>query len=287
MGVRAPATMTDVDMANLLVDVTRRLTSARRLDVGDRGSNLRRWTRSSLLHSRARRATCSPACRSRDLPGRVRAARGRRDVRRRRLGGQGPDEVDPASARCPCPSSPPTRPTSRSWRPRSTSTPSGPRSSSPSPRSGSSTVSARSRSGGRATPSTTTSSDRTPPGVVLRVGSAVRNWRPGDKVTVHCNYVDDQDPTRPRRLDARGQPAHLGVRDELRRARRHRRREGQPAHAEARAPHLGGGGGQRPVQLHGLPDARLAQRRAGHPGRQACSSGGRPAASAASPSSTC
>jgi crotonyl-CoA reductase len=32
-------------------------------------------------------------------------------------------------------------------------------------------------------------------GVVLRVGSAVRRWRPGDRVTVHCNYVDDQDPS--------------------------------------------------------------------------------------------
>jgi crotonyl-CoA reductase len=32
-------------------------------------------------------------------------------------------------------------------------------------------------------------------GVVLRVGSAVRLWKPGDRVTVHCNYVDDQDPT--------------------------------------------------------------------------------------------
>ncbi len=32
-------------------------------------------------------------------------------------------------------------------------------------------------------------------GVVLRVGSAVRKWRPGDRVTVHCNYVDDQDPS--------------------------------------------------------------------------------------------
>ena len=32
-------------------------------------------------------------------------------------------------------------------------------------------------------------------GTVLRVGSAVRSWRPGDKVTVHCNYVDDQDPS--------------------------------------------------------------------------------------------
>ena len=32
-------------------------------------------------------------------------------------------------------------------------------------------------------------------GVVLRIGSAVRNWKPGDKVTVQCNYVDDQDPS--------------------------------------------------------------------------------------------
>ena len=32
-------------------------------------------------------------------------------------------------------------------------------------------------------------------GVVLRTGSAVRNWKPGDRVTVHCNSVDDQDPT--------------------------------------------------------------------------------------------
>jgi crotonyl-CoA reductase len=32
-------------------------------------------------------------------------------------------------------------------------------------------------------------------GVILRVGSAVRNWSPGDRVTLHCNYVDDQDPS--------------------------------------------------------------------------------------------
>jgi crotonyl-CoA reductase len=31
--------------------------------------------------------------------------------------------------------------------------------------------------------------------VVIRVGSAVRNWKPGDRVTVHCNYLDDQDPS--------------------------------------------------------------------------------------------
>ena len=32
-------------------------------------------------------------------------------------------------------------------------------------------------------------------GVIVRTGSAVRNWKIGDEVTVHCNYVDDQDPT--------------------------------------------------------------------------------------------
>jgi crotonyl-CoA reductase len=32
-------------------------------------------------------------------------------------------------------------------------------------------------------------------GVVLRTGSAVRNWKPGDEVTVHCLHVDDQDPS--------------------------------------------------------------------------------------------
>jgi crotonyl-CoA reductase len=32
-------------------------------------------------------------------------------------------------------------------------------------------------------------------GVVVKVGSAVRNWKVGDKVTIHCNHVDDQDPS--------------------------------------------------------------------------------------------
>jgi len=32
-------------------------------------------------------------------------------------------------------------------------------------------------------------------GVVLRVGNAVRNWQPGDRITIHCNHVDDQDPS--------------------------------------------------------------------------------------------
>ena len=32
-------------------------------------------------------------------------------------------------------------------------------------------------------------------GVVVRVGSAVRSWKIGDEITVHCNYLDDQDPS--------------------------------------------------------------------------------------------
>jgi crotonyl-CoA reductase len=32
-------------------------------------------------------------------------------------------------------------------------------------------------------------------GVILRTGSLVRNWKVGDEVTVHCNHVDDQDPS--------------------------------------------------------------------------------------------
>ena len=55
-------------------------------------------------------------------------------------------------------------------------------------------ASARRATGASATTRTSTSSAPTPPGVVLRVGSAVRNWKPGDRVTVHCNHVDDQDP---------------------------------------------------------------------------------------------
>ncbi len=32
-------------------------------------------------------------------------------------------------------------------------------------------------------------------GVVLRAGPAVDNFKPGDRVVIHCNYVDDQDPS--------------------------------------------------------------------------------------------
>ena len=61
-------------------------------------------------------------------------------------------------------------------------------------------------------PRRTSASSAPASGVVLGVGSAVRNWKPGDRVVVHCNYVDDQDPLQPRRLDAGRQPAHLELR---------------------------------------------------------------------------
>ena len=77
---------------------------------------------------------------------------------------------------------------------------------------------------------------------MLRVGSAVRNWKPGDRVTVHCNYVDDQDPSAhddsmlATNQRIWGFETNFGGLADL------ARREGQPAHAEARPPHVGGGG---------------------------------------------
>ena len=53
--------------------------------------------------------------------------------------------------------------------------------------------SARSRCGAPAMRRTSTWSGPAS-GVVVQVGSAVRNWKPGDRVVVHCNFVD-QDPS--------------------------------------------------------------------------------------------
>ena len=75
-------------------------------------------------------------------------------------------------------------------------------------------------------------------------------------------------PRRPQRHDARPRAADLGLRDQLRRARRRRAGQGQPADAQARAPHLGGGRLPRPGQLHGLPPAGLQERRRHEAGRQ-------------------
>ena len=87
-----------------------------------------------------------------------------------------------------------------------------------------------------------------------------------------------REPRRAQRHDDGPRAAHLGLRDELRRSRRAGSGQVQPAHADARAPHLGGGRGPRPGQLHGLPPARLAQRRGHEAGRHRADLGrlGRP-----------
>ena len=105
-------------------------------------------------------------------------------------------------------------------------------------------------------------------GVVLRVGSAVRNWRPGDRVTIHCNSVDDQDPSSHDDSMLASNQRIWGFETNFRRPRRAHPREGQPADAQADAPDLGGGGGQCPVQLDELPDAGRRARRPDEAGRR-------------------
>ena len=124
-------------------------------------------------------------------------------------------------------------------------------------------------------------------GVVLRTGSAVRNWKPGDKVTVHCNYVDDQDPSAhddsmlATNQRIWGFETNFGGLADLAVVKANQLMP-KPA-----PPELGGGGRQRAVQLDRLPDARLATTAPPmHQGDSGSWCGGRPAASAASPSST-
>ena len=80
-------------------------------------------------------------------------------------------------------------------------------------------------------------------GVVLRVGSAVRNWKPGDKVTVHCNYVDDQEPSAHDDSMLADNQRIWGFETNYGGLADLCGGQGQPAHAEARPPHVGGGGG--------------------------------------------
>ena len=68
-------------------------------------------------------------------------------------------------------------------------------------------------------------------------------------------------PGRPRRHDARPRAADLGLRDQLRRPRRARAGQGQPADAEARPPDVGGGGLPGLVNSTAYRPARLEQRR--------------------------
>ena len=70
-------------------------------------------------------------------------------------------------------------------------------------------------------------------GVVLRIGPGVTRWRPGDEVVAHCLSRRAGGRRRARRHHARPAAADLGLRDQLRRAGRAGRGQGQPAHAQA------------------------------------------------------
>ena len=76
------------------------------------------------------------------------------------------------------------------------------------------------------------------------------------------------EPRRPQRHDDGPRAAHLGLRDQLRRAGPPRAGEVQPADAQARPPDLGGGRLPRPGELHRLPPAGQPQRRRHEAGRQ-------------------
>ena len=89
--------------------------------------------------------------------------------------------------------------------------------------------------------------------------------RPGGRRALPLRRARDR--RRPQRHDARPGAAHLGLRDQLRRPRRARHRQDQPADAQARPPDLGGGGLARAGEQHRIPPADLAQRR-GHEARR-------------------
>ena len=95
-------------------------------------------------------------------------------------------------------------------------------------------------------------------------GERLEAGRPGRRA---LSLGRAREPRRAQRHDDGPRAAHLGLRDELRRSRRAGSGQVEPAHADARAPHVGGGRGPRPGQLHGLPPARLAQRRGHEAGR--------------------
>ena len=124
-------------------------------------------------------------------------------------------------------------------------------------------------------------------GVVLRAGSAVRNWKVGDEVTVHCNYVDDQDPSShdDSMLSSNqriwGFETNFGGLADIAVVKANQLMP-KPTHLTWEE-----AGRQRAVQLDGLPDARVAQRRAGDPGRRRARSGARRADSGPSRCSTC
>ena len=120
----------------------------------------------------------------------------------------------------------------------------------------------------------TTWSAPTPRASCCGPGRPVRNWKPGDRVTVHCNYVDDQDPSAhdDSMLAANqriwGFESNFGGLADLAVVKANQ------LMPKPGPPELGGGGGQRPVQLDRLPHAGVAQRGPHEAGRQGARLGG-------------
>ena len=105
-------------------------------------------------------------------------------------------------------------------------------------------------------------------GVVLRTGPGVHLWKPGDEVVAHCLSVEleSSDGHNDTMLDPEqriwGFETNFGGLAEIALVKSNQLMP-KPA-----APHLGGGRLPGPGQLHGVPPARLAQRRRHEAGRQ-------------------
>ena len=104
-------------------------------------------------------------------------------------------------------------------------------------------------------------------GVVLRVGPGGEPVAAGRRGGGALPVGGAGGPGRARRHDDGPAAADLGLRDQLRRPGRAGPGQEQPADAQARPPHLGGGRRPRAGQLHRLPAAGLPQRRQHEAGR--------------------
>ena len=216
--------------------------------------------RDAILSGDRTRGDVCRAVHPRVLPRRDRAQGRGGDVRGHGQQGQGPPQVACTSTTCRCPSSRPVRRSSPSWPAPSTTTPCGPRSSSRCRRSGSSSATAAPRSSPSGTTCPTTWSVPTSPASCCAPARRHQvEARPGGRRALPVGRARGR--RRPQRHDARPAAADLGLRDQLRRARRAGDRQVQPADAQARPPDVGGGGLARAGELHGIPAAHLQERR--------------------------
>ncbi len=244
-------------------------------------------SRSSLPSSRAPAATSWPPSRC-PRPIGPHSSAGTRSTCSKAL----PPRTRTRASRCTstrwrCPSWLLTRLTSPSWPVRSTSTRCGPRSSSPCPTFGFlDRLGKESALGGAARARLPRRGlRRGRRGPAGRLGRAqLASGRQGHRP---LQLRRRPGPHRPRRLDAGRQPAHLGVRVQLRRPGRHRRWSRPTSSCPSRA--ISPGRRRPSTRCATRPRTACWCRRTGRRCDRAtgCSSGARPAASAPSPSSTC